>query len=258
MRRNKTREQDAMKKGIYILPNLFTTGNIFFGFFSIVAAINGQYAWAAVLIMIACVLDGLDGKIARFTGTTSRFGVEYDSLSDLVSFGMAPALLAYLWALSPFGRAGWIMAFFFVVCGALRLARFNVQSHALDGKTFVGLPIPAAAMMVASTVVFREFMGGTGMFVHPVIPLAMIALSLLMVSNIHYYSFKDLDFFARKPFMTFVSIVLVFVVIVTHPQVMLFSFALAYTLSGPSWTVFRAVAGRKKEPASEPEEKHGF
>ena len=248
------KDGDAMKKGIYILPNLFTTAGIFFGFYSIIVAMNGQFGKAAILIMIAAVLDTLDGKIARFTNTTSRFGVEYDSLSDLVSFGVAPALLVYLWALAPYGRTGWIVAFLFMVCGALRLARFNVQTTAVISKVFVGLPIPGAAMVTATTILFFDYMGVTGTFVHPLVPVAMVCLSLLMVSNVHYYSFKDLNFFARKPFMTLVVMVLIFVVIVMEPQIMLFVIALSYCLSGPSWLAYRVISNRKKLS----EEKHGF
>ncbi len=253
MKTSKRRDHDSLKRGIYILPNLFTTVGIFFGFYAVISAINGQFVKSAVFILIAAVLDGLDGKIARVTRTTSRFGVEYDSLSDLVSFGAAPALLVYLWSLAPYGRAGWIIAFLYVVCGALRLARFNVQAGARTSKVFVGLPIPAAAMVVASTVLFRNFLGGTGPFHHPVVPVAMIFLSLLMVSNVPYYSFKDLNFFAKKPFMTLVLIVLVFVVIVMQPHVMFFVMAMAYALSGPSWVVYRMI---HKEKITE--EKHEF
>ncbi|MDD5475097.1 MAG: CDP-diacylglycerol--serine O-phosphatidyltransferase, partial [Syntrophales bacterium] len=228
MKRFKNMERDTMKKGIYILPNLFTTASLFFGFYSIINSIGGNFPKAAILIMIAVVLDGLDGKIARVTNTTSRFGLEYDSLSDLVSFGVAPAVLAYMWALAPYGRAGWIVAFLFVACGAMRLARFNIQVSVLDSRVFNGLPIPAAALVVVTAVVFWDFLGGTGGFTNPTVSVGMTALSLLMVSSVKYYSFKDLNFFSRKPFMTFVLIVLVFVVIVMQPQVMLFTFALSY------------------------------
>ena len=230
-----------MKRGIYLLPNLFTTGSLLCGFYSIISSMDGLFHRAAVLIIIACILDGLDGKIARFTNTTSNFGVEYDSLSDLVSFGVAPSILAYTWALYPFGRYGWLVAFLFVACGAMRLARFNIQIPTVDSKVFNGLPIPAAALVIATTVLFYDFMGGTGNFHHPSIPVVMFFLALLMVSNIKYYSFKDLNFFAQKPFMTFVLIVLMFVVIVLEPQIMFFAIAAGYSLSGPSWILFKAV-----------------
>ena len=247
MKNNRTRERDGMRKGIYILPNLFTTASLFFGFYAIIVSISGTFSRAAILVIIACVMDGLDGKIARFTNTTSRFGVEYDSLSDLVSFGLAPAVIVYLWALAPYGRAGWIIAFLFVACGAMRLARFNVQLSTIDSNVFNGLPIPAAAMVIVTAVLFWDFMGGTGTFNNPVIPLATVALALLMVSSVKYYSFKDLNFFARKPFMTFVLIVLMLVIVVMQPQIMFFAIAVSYALSGPSWLAYLVIIKKKKE-----------
>lgn len=243
-----------MKKGIYILPNLFTTASLFFGFYAIIVSIGGNFPKAAILVMIACVMDGLDGKIARFTNTTSRFGVEYDSLSDLVSFGLAPAVMAYLWALAPYGRVGWMVAFLFVACGAMRLARFNVQISTVESKMFNGLPIPAAAMVIVTAVLFWDFMGGTGTFHNPAIPVATVVLALLMVSSVQYYSFKDLNFFARKPFMTFVLIVLMLVVVVMQPQIMFFAIALSYALSGPSWLAYQVIRKKKKELS----ERHEF
>ncbi|MCK9274191.1 MAG: CDP-diacylglycerol--serine O-phosphatidyltransferase [Syntrophales bacterium] len=230
-----------MKKGIYLLPNLFTTGSLFCGFYAIISAVGDNFHRAAVLIIIACILDGLDGKIARFTNTTSSFGVEYDSLSDLVSFGVAPAILSFKWTLEPYGRYGWLAAFLFVACGALRLARFNVQSSGTSNKLFRGLPIPAAALVIATTILLYMYTGGTGTLYHPLAPGVLLLLSLLMVSNIHYYSFKDLNFFSQKPFMTLVLIVLLFVIIVLEPQIMLFAVALGYSLSGPSWALWKAV-----------------
>lgn len=247
MKKGKTINQDNMKKGIYLLPNLFTTASMFCGFYAVIASMNGDFARAAVAIMIACVLDGLDGKIARFTNTTSKFGTEYDSLSDLIAFGVAPAVLAYAWALSPYGRYGWLAAFLFVACGALRLARFNIQIGVINSKVFNGLPIPAAAVVVATSVLFYYYLGGEGTFYHPVLIAVMILLALLMVSNVKYYSFKDLNFFARKPFMTFVLIVCIFTVIVIEPQVMFFTFAVGYSMSGPGWTLYKLSRGRAGE-----------
>jgi len=249
MRKGTSINQDNMKKGIYLLPNLFTTASMFCGFYAVVASMNGDFARAAIAIMIACVLDGLDGKIARFTNTTSKFGTEYDSLSDLIAFGVAPAVLAYAWALSPYGRYGWLAAFLFVACGALRLARFNIQIGIINSKVFNGLPIPAAAVVVATTVLFYYYLGGQGTFYNPALIAVMAVLALLMVSNVKYYSFKDLNFFSRKPFMTFVLIVCIFTVIVIEPQVMFFTFAVGYSISGPGWTLYRLARGRvdKKE-----------
>ncbi|MBW2561540.1 MAG: CDP-diacylglycerol--serine O-phosphatidyltransferase [Deltaproteobacteria bacterium] len=251
MKKNTRIKGDSMKKGIYILPNLFTTASLFFGFYSIIASIGGDFPRAAVAIILSCILDGLDGKIARVTNTTSRFGAEYDSLSDLVAFGLAPAILAYSWALVSFGRYGWLAAFLFVVCGALRLARFNVQIDVIDSRVFNGLAIPAAAVVVATTVLFFDYLGGQGQFHHVSILAGMVALSLLMVSNIKYYSFKDLNFFSRKPFMTFVMIVCMLIVIVLEPQIMLFVMALGYAISGPVWILARMAKGRQKDEAEE-------
>lgn len=241
MKKNSRINRDNMKKGIYILPNLFTTASLFFGFYSIIASIGGDFSRAAVAIIISCILDGLDGKIARVTNTTSKFGAEYDSLSDLIAFGMAPAILAYSWALVSFGRYGWLAAFLFVVCGALRLARFNVQIGIIDSKVFNGLAIPAAATVIATAVLFFYYLGGEGQFNHVSVLAGTVALSLLMVSNIKYHSFKDMDFFSRKPFMTFVLIIFVLVVIVLEPHIMLFVMALAYSLSGPVWALFKII-----------------
>ena len=239
MKQNQKISRDNMKKGIYILPNLFTTASLFFGFYSIIASIGGDFPKAAVAIIISCILDGLDGKIARVTNTTSKFGAEYDSLSDLIAFGMAPAILVYSWALISFGRYGWLAAFLFVVCGALRLARFNVQIGVVDSKIFSGLAIPAAAVVIATTVLFVHYLGVEGQFSRVFVLAGTVFLSLLMVSNIKYYSFKDLNFFSRKPFMTFVLIIFVLVVIVLEPHIMLFVIAFGYSLSGPVWMLFK-------------------
>ena len=238
-------KRDGMKKGIYILPNLFTTASLFCGFYSIIASMNGDFPRAAISIILACILDGLDGRIARMTNTTSKFGSEYDSLSDLVAFGVAPAILAYTWALSPFGRYGWLAAFLFVACGALRLARFNIQIGIIESRVFNGLPIPPAAVVVAASVLFFYYMGGEGQFNNISILISMVVLALLMVSNIKYYSFKDLNYFSRKPFMTLVLIIFIFIVVVMEPQLMIFTSAVGYGISGPVWTLYK-IAKKKK------------
>jgi CDP-diacylglycerol--serine O-phosphatidyltransferase len=248
MRKRKKFNRDKMKKGIYVLPNLFTTGSLFAGFYSIIASMYGRYAHAAVAILIAMVLDGLDGRMARLTNTTSKFGAEYDSLADLVAFGVAPAILAYVWALSPYGKWGWMICFLFVTCGALRLARFNVQINIIDKGVFNGLPIPAAAIVVASTVILFNHLGLEGQYNHISILFAVLFLSLLMVSSIKYYSFKDLNFFARKPFMSFVLIVVVLVIVAAEPQIMIFTFCFGYALSGPVWLIYKLA---KKAPAAQ-------
>ena len=238
-------KKDRMKKGIYVLPNLFTTASLFSGFYSVIASMKGLYEIAAWTILIAIVFDGLDGRIARMTHTTSKFGAEYDSLSDLVAFGVAPALLAYHWALLSYGKWGWLAAFLFVACGALRLARFNVQMGVIDSKVFNGLAIPAGASVLATTVLLYFKLGGEGQFHNLTILIGTVIIALLMVSNIKYYSFKNLNFFARKPFMSFVLIIVILVIVVAEPQIMIFTFCFGYALSGPVWLIYKL---RKKVP----------
>ena len=193
--------------GASILPSLFTTGNLFLGFWAIVKAFDGQYGEAAPLIGGAIVLDMLDGRIARLTGTTSEFGAELDSLADAISFGVAPALLAYRWALDEIPRLGWLAAFLFAMCGVLRLARFNVQKHAVDGRYFVGLPIPAAAGQLAAVIAFAPARV-TG-WVHGLFALLLvIALALLMVSTLRYRSFKGVDLRRRRSYLAVLGIAL--------------------------------------------------
>jgi CDP-diacylglycerol--serine O-phosphatidyltransferase len=230
-----------MRKGIYVLPNLFTTANLFCGFYSTIASVKGMYEIAAITMLIAVVLDSLDGRIARMTHTTSRFGGEYDSLCDLVTFGVAPAILLYNWSLFAYGKWGWLAAFLFVTCGALRLARFNVQVGVIDSRFFNGLPIPGGAAVVATGVILYYYVGGVGRFPEVSILIGSAAVALFMVSSIKYYSFKDLNFFSRKPFMSFVLIVLILVVVVANPEIMLFTFAFGYSLSGPVWGIYRLI-----------------
>jgi len=225
--------RESLKRGVYILPNLVTTGSLFAGFYGIVATMNGNYSLAAWFILISAIFDALDGKVARLTGTTSRFGVEYDSLADLVAFGVAPGLLMYAWALKPFGKLGWLAAFLYVVCGALRLARFNVQVDTVESKRFVGLPIPAAAWMVSSCVLIFFHLGGTGTIRKVSVLLLIYVLAYLMVSNIRYYSFKDPELVRRQPFGILVLSIIFIIVIVAQPEVMLFSCASIYIASGP-------------------------
>jgi CDP-diacylglycerol---serine O-phosphatidyltransferase len=234
-------KRDRMRKGIYVLPNLFTTANLFAGFYAAIASMKGLFEVAAIAIMIAVVLDSLDGRIARMTHTTSRFGAEYDSLCDLVTFGVAPSLLVYNWSLSAYGKWGWLASFLFCVCGALRLARFNVQTSVIDSRVFNGLPIPGGAATVATGILLYHFLGGEGPFPHLFVLASFVALALFMVSSIKYYSFKDLNFFARQPFMSFVLIVLILVIVVAQPEIMLFTFALGYSISGPIWLITRTV-----------------
>jgi len=241
MKNSTSLKKRRMKKGVYLLPNLLTTASLYCGFYSVIASMKGNFSIAAALILIAFVLDSLDGRIARITNTMSRFGTEYDSLSDLVSFGVAPSLLAYTWALASYGKWGWMAAFLFVVCGALRLARFNTQINIIESKIFNGLPIPGAAVVVATGVLLFYYLGGAGKFNNLSVLITLVTLSLLMISNIKYYSFKDLNFFSRKPFMSFVLIILILIIVAAEPQIMIFTFSLGYSLSGPAWALVKTV-----------------
>ena len=249
--KRKSRKSRKKKRGIYLLPNLLTTGNLFCGFYGIVAAINHNFRTAAIAILFACLFDILDGKVARLTGSNSRFGMEYDSLADLVAFGVAPAMLVYLWALKPFGRLGWVAAFLFVACGALRLARFNVQAGSVSQKYFVGLPIPGAALMVATTVLFFYRMGVSGPTEHFLLLAMTYLLGFLMVSSVPFNSFKEFDGFQRMPFRTLFIIVLLFSVIAVQPSIMLFTFGLVYVSSGPVGYVFRFLRSRRESGTEE-------
>jgi CDP-diacylglycerol--serine O-phosphatidyltransferase len=226
--------RESLKRGVYLLPNLVTTGSLFAGFYGIVSTMNDRYDIAAWFILISAVFDALDGKVARLTGTTSRFGVEYDSLADVVAFGVAPALLMYSWALKPFGKFGWLAAFLYLVCGALRLARFNVQVNTVESRRFVGLPIPSAAWMVASCVLLFYHLGGSGTIKKVSVVLLIYILAYLMVSNHSYNSFKDPELVKRQPFGFLVLAIILIIVIVAQPEIMLFSMASVYVASGPA------------------------
>ena len=223
-----------MRKGVYVLPNLRTSGGLFCGFYSIIATLKEDYLMAAIAVLIAQVFDALDGRVARITKTFSHFGVEYDSLSDVIAFGVAPGVLAYRWALEPWGPWGWLAASLYVICGALRLARFNVQVEVVDKHSFVGLPIPAAAAVIATTILMYDFLGGEGATnKHLTLLLLIYTLALLMVSNIRYYSFKDLHFRHRQPFWTLLLGIVLIQLVIAEPQIMLFGISSLYALSGP-------------------------
>ncbi|MCD6184339.1 MAG: CDP-diacylglycerol--serine O-phosphatidyltransferase [Deltaproteobacteria bacterium] len=224
---------NKIRRGIYILPNIFTSLNIFCGFYVIISSINGKFAAAGVSILIAVIFDSLDGKIARATNTTSKFGVEYDSLADLISFGLAPGLMVYLWALKPLGRIGWLAAFLFLICGALRLARFNTQTGSVDSNYFVGLPIPAGAGMNAVIVLFCHRFGMNDNINPILIFIIMNTLSFLMVSTIKYNSFKKPELFRKMKFNVLVGAVMIFIFIAAEPSIALFVMGLTYVISGP-------------------------
>jgi len=245
-----------MRKGVYILPNLFTSGGLFCGFFSVVATIKGDYLVAAIAILVALVFDALDGRIARLTKTSSQFGVEYDSLSDVVAFGVAPGVLAYKWALESWGVWGWLAASLYVICGALRLARFNVQVDTADKKNFVGLPIPAAAAVIATTILMYFFLGGEGATnKHITLLLLIYILAGLMVSRVPYYSFKELHLGNRQPFWILLLGIIVLQLTIAEPQIMLFSVFSLYAASGPLWLVIRFF--REERQQEEPNFRSG-
>lgn len=239
MKRRKKVKGERLRRGIYILPNIFTSLNIFFGFYSVIAAINGKYVAAALAIVIAAIFDLLDGKIARATHTTSKFGVEYDSLADLVSFGLAPGLMMYLYALKPLGRIGWLAAFLFMVCGALRLARFNTQVGSISSDHFVGLPIPAAAAMNATTMLMWHRFGFAVEHYRLIILIMLYVLAFLMVSNIRYNSFKKAGPYRKMTFNVLVASILILIFIAAQPSIALFALSLSYVASGPVSAVWR-------------------
>ena len=247
---NSESTQESVKprnRGIYLLPNLFTTGALFSGFYAVVAGMNGDFASAAIAIFVAMVLDGLDGRVARLTNTSSAFGAEYDSLSDMVSFGVAPALVSFSWILSSAGKFGWFAAFIYVAGAALRLARFNTQIGSVDKRYFIGLPSPAAAASVAGLVwACVEFDIDVSSYVY-LIAVYVALVGILMVSNVLYYSFKDVDPKGKIPFMILLAIVLVLGVISISPAIILWLLILGYSLSGP---VLWLIRKRKTRPVS--------
>lgn len=238
--------------GIYLLPNLFTTGAMFAGFFAIVVSIDGRFTDAAIAVFVAALLDGMDGRVARLTNTQSEFGVQYDSLSDLVSFGLAPSLVMYNWSLSnlreygaTWGRIGWAAAFIYAVCAALRLARFNTQVKVIDKRYFQGLASPAAAAVCMSFVWSMDKFGVSGITLDKFTPFMAVIVGLLMVSNFRYYSFKSLPM-GRVPFLWILIAVLVLVpFFVDPPRVLLVVFTL-YLLSGPVVTLWGLAMHRKR------------
>lgn len=220
-------------RGIYLLPNLFTVTALFAGFYAIVVAMEGRFDNAAIAIYIAMIMDGLDGRIARMTRTQTAFGAQFDSLSDMVSFGIAPALVVYSWCLIHLGKAGWLAAFIYAVGGALRLARFNIQLGKPDKRYFQGLAIPSAAATIASMVWVGQDYGLQGRWVEITAAIVTVIVGFLMVSNFRYRSFKDLDLKGKVPFIVILIIVLVYVLISIDPPEILLIIFIGYALSGP-------------------------
>ncbi len=218
---------------IYLLPNLFTTASLFFAFYSIVASLKGHYEAAVVAIFIGMIADGLDGRIARLTNTQSAFGAQYDSLSDMVTFGVAPALLLYSWILHSMGKIGWLVSFMFTASAALRLARFNTHVEDKDKRYFQGLSSPTSSAVVTSFAwMCHQYQFNNG-FVMILTAIITVIMAVLMISNIRYYSFKDLDFKGKVPFLYLVIMVILFIAIAVNPAVVLFLGFSAYALSGP-------------------------
>lgn len=235
------------KKGIYWLPNLFTTAALFAGFYAVVAGMNGHFDNAAIAIFVAMIFDGLDGRVARLTNTQSDFGAEYDSLADMVSFGVAPALVAFSWSLQSLGKLGWVAAFVYCAAAALRLARFNTQLAVADKNYFTGLASPAAAAIVAGNIwVFTEA-GNTGASVAWWMLFVVPIVGLLMVSNFRYYSFKGLNLRGKIPFLAMVAVVLGFVVISIDPAKILLGIFMLYALSGVGYEGWLRYKGEKQE-----------
>ncbi len=226
-------------RGIYLLPNLFTTGALFSGFYAVVASMNGHFENAAIALFVAMVLDGLDGRVARMTNTSSAFGAEYDSLADMVSFGVAPSLVVFNWVLDDIGKLGWFAAFVYVAGAALRLARFNTQIGSTDKRYFIGLPSPAAAAAVAGLVWAANEYGIDGAPYAYVIAAYVALVGVLMVSNVLYYSFKDVSLKEKVPFLILAGIVLALGIISISPSAFLWILFLAYAVSGPLLWVLR-------------------
>ncbi len=234
------------RRGVYLLPNLFTTGSLFSGFYAIVAGMHGNFENAAIAIFVSMVLDGLDGRVARMTNTQSDFGAEYDSLADMVAFGVAPALVAFTWALSDLGKLGWVAAFIYVAGAALRLARFNTQIGSVDKRYFIGLASPSAAALVAGFVwTFHD--ADVSFILAYATTFVVASAGVLMVSNILYYSFKEFDLKGRVPFVAILAVVLIYAIVSTAPAQVLMVGFLIYALSGPVQAVNRWLKKRKKQ-----------
>ncbi|QYJ81611.1 CDP-diacylglycerol--serine O-phosphatidyltransferase [Shewanella aegiceratis] len=230
-------KETVKNRGIYLLPNLFTTAGLFSGFYAVIASMNGHFEAAAIAIFVAMIFDGLDGRVARMTNTQSAFGAEYDSMADMVSFGVAPALIAYNWALADLGKVGWLAAFIYCAGAALRLARFNTQVGVADKRYFQGLASPAAAAIIAGAIWTGTYYEIEGQQVSILALLMTAGAGLLMVSNFRYYSFKDYDWRGRVNFMVILALVGLFVVVSVQPATILFIVFSLYALSGPIYTI---------------------
>lgn len=238
---------NVRKKGIYLLPNLLTTAGLFAGFYAIVAAMRGYFDTAAVAMFIAMIADAFDGRVARLVHASTDFGMQYDSLSDMVSFGIAPALVVYSWSLKGLGKIGWLIAFLFAACTALRLARFNIQSDETNKQFFIGLPCPSAAAVIAALVWCFNAELPLNTFSAIIIGLITLSLALLMVSNILFRSFKEIDFKGRTSFISLLVVVMIFIAISLNPPLVLLIIFGGYACSGPSLALFRLIKKAKKK-----------
>jgi CDP-diacylglycerol--serine O-phosphatidyltransferase len=239
------------RKGVYLIPNLLTTSALFAGFYAIISSINGDFSKACIAIFIAQLLDGADGRVARMTHTQSEFGAQYDSMSDIIAFGLAPAILAFQWSLTGMDKAGWVAAFIYVAGAALRLARFNVQIGKIDKKYFVGLASPAGAAVIWSTIWSLEEFGVSGESVSWLMLFLVPLVGIMMVSPVRYFSFKDISAQRRVPFFVLLAIVLVFALIALDPPRVLLGFAMTYALHGPIMEVGRFLRKQKKKETSD-------
>jgi CDP-diacylglycerol--serine O-phosphatidyltransferase len=244
-------KRSKRRRGIYLLPNLFTTAALFAGFYAIVSAMNGDFERASIAVFVAMVLDGLDGRVARLTNTQSEFGAEYDSLADMVSFGVAPALVMYEWALSDLGRYGWLAAFVYTVSAALRLARFNTQIGTADKRYFVGLASPASAAVVVGFVWIAGDFGLEPRKLDWIAWAITVGCGLLMVSNVRYYSFKTIDFKGKVPFFFLMVAVLIFVLVTIDPPKVLFLVFAGYAVSGLLTTAWMLMRRRRQRIAGD-------
>jgi CDP-diacylglycerol--serine O-phosphatidyltransferase len=237
-------QEKVRHKGVYLLPNLFTTGAMFAGFYAILAGMDGNFEAASIAIFVAMIFDGLDGTVARMTNTSSEFGLQYDSLSDMVSFGVAPAVVAFSWILNEVGKIGWAAAFIYASCAALRLARFNTQVDIVDKRYFIGIASPTAAALIAGMV-------WSSHDIEPTTQLAFLAAlvtalsGLLMVSNFRYHSLKGLDLKGKVPFVVIFAVTMVLVIVIIDPPRILFLLALIYSLSAPVLWVWKKVRSSK-------------
>ena len=243
--------KQVRRKGIFLLPNLFTSAALFAGFYAIINAINGDFAAAGLAIFFGQLLDGVDGRVARMTNTQSKFGQEFDSLSDMVTFGVAPAIIVFMWCLSDLGKLGWAVAFIYVASAAIRLARFNAQAESTDNRFFTGLASPPAATLVASSVWLGYDLGFTAENMPFVMVLAMAlltsAVGFLMVMNVRYHSFKGIDFSSRVSVAALFIFLLLLVLIASNPPTVLFILAASYACSGPLASLWQKLAGQSKE-----------